>query len=590
MAVAELTPRIQPRAVCEATQRAARAMGLEPVAARVLAARVRGDAEALEPVIRPRLARLHAPSQMTDAGRAADRLAAAIARGERIGLATDYDVDGITSHALLSEALTKHFGVPGARLRHYIGHRLRDGYGLSDGLTDRILREGPPEVLVTADCGSSDHARIERLAAAGVDVIVTDHHALPAEGPPPAAHATVNPTREDCAYPDAAIAGCMVSWLLMAELRRRLVANGRLAGDAPKLSGLLDYVSLGTVADAVTLASPSNRAVVNAGLGIINRLERPCWRAMKTLIDRDGGFGTDDLGFQLGPRINARGRMEDPYAALHFLQADSDAQAGERLAVLDANNLERRVAERAMVASAREAVASGLTSNTQSLVVFDPGFHPGVQGIVASRLVETFGRPCVVFSPGRDEGYVTGSMRSVPGVHARDALQHAADAAPELFAAFGGHAGAAGLTLAMSGIDRFRALFAEAVAAQIGDRRLHPVIDTDGALPDGAVSEATWETLAALAPYGRGFEAPTFEGRFGVVDARAVGADQTHIKLVLEDVCGRYDAIWFGARSDAAAPMPVAGGGRLFCVYQLDMNRYRGRSALQLVIRYGSSV
>ncbi len=565
-------------------------MGLDPVAARIVAARVHGDAEALEPIVRPALSRLHPPDQLTDAGRAAERLAAAVAGEDTIGLATDYDVDGITSHALLSEALTAYFGVPPTRLRHYIGHRLKEGYGLSDGLTDRILREGPPAVLITADCGSSDHARIERLARAGVDVIVTDHHALPVDGPPPAACATVNPTREDCAYPDSAIAGCMVSWLLMAELRRRLVADGRLPGSAPKLSGLLDYVSLGTVADAVTLASPSNRAVVNAGLAIINRFDRACWRAMGALVDRGDGFSTDDLGFQLGPRINARGRMEDPQAALHFLQAETDAAAAERLAVLDANNRERRLAEKAMLAAARQAVAAALTSATQSLVVFDPDFHPGVQGIVASRLVETYGRPCVVFSRGRDERHLTGSMRSVPGVHARAALQHAADAAPELFAAFGGHAGAAGLTLDRSGVDRFRRLLAEAVAAQIGDRRLHPVIETDGALPDGTLTDATWETLATLAPFGRGFEAPAFDGRFGVVDARAVGADRTHLKLTLEDPAGRYDAIWFSARKDDAAPMPVEAGDRLACVYRLDMNAFRGRRTLQLVIGYGTSV
>ncbi len=586
----DLTPSLVVRSVSRTTYEAARDAGLDDLEARIVAGRVDAPAERVADIVEPTLGVVAPPSRLRDAASAARRLAEAIGRGETIGIATDYDVDGITSHALITEALETWFGVDPAQLRHYIGHRIRDGYGVSDNLADHIIDSGAPGVLITADCGSSDGPRIERLRAAGVDVIVTDHHALPADGPPKDAFATINPTRDDCDYPDPSIAGCMVSWLLMAGLRAQLIADGRLPANTPKLSGLLDLVGLGTVADAVTLASPINRAVVRCGLAVLNQEKRACWRAMRALSDPGPAFTTADLGFQLGPRINARGRLEDPHAALHFLRATERRDADRYLALLDDNNRERKTTEREMVATARRLALGRLAPDSVAIVAYDDAFHPGVQGIVASRLVDAFGRPAVVFSPARRDGYLTGSMRSVGCVHARRALQRIADGYPDLFAAFGGHAGAAGMTVRRDGLGSFERALIDAVREQIGDTRLGPVVRTDGVLPPGAIDADTFWRLDALEPYGRGFERPTFDGRFVVKDAKPVGADKTHLKLRVADDAGHYDAIWFSARDSADAPLPARSGDTLRCAYRLDMNRYRGTSRLQLVIRYGRSV
>jgi len=230
----------------------ARSRGLSAVAARILAGRL-SEATRLDAVIAPQLANIPPPSKLQDADRAIARLARAVTDHESIGVLTDYDADGLTSHAVLTHALVR-FGVAEDRISHWIGHRLEDGYGISGTLVDRLLESGDqPTVVISADCGSSDEPHIARLKAAGIDVIVTDHHRVSDAGPPVSAYAVVNPNRDDCEYPDQAIAGCMVSWLVMSGLRQALIAQGVLGESCPKLGDLLDYVALGTVADCVCL-------------------------------------------------------------------------------------------------------------------------------------------------------------------------------------------------------------------------------------------------------------------------------------------------------------------------------------------------
>jgi len=255
--IPQIIPRTAPVAAAELMQR----LSLSPVQARIVANRMAGLQWEVDDLVGASLKHIASPQQLKDSDIAVERIARAIKDGETIGLLTDYDVDGITSHAILYFALNEHFNFPRQNIQHLIGHRIDDGYGISQGLTDRILAmESPPQLIITADCGSSDETQIVQLKALGIDVIVTDHHAIPQEGIPVSALATINPTREDCAYPDSTIAGCMVSWLLMSYLRAKLIADQVLAPSAPKLSGLLDFVSLGTVADAVSLSSPINRA------------------------------------------------------------------------------------------------------------------------------------------------------------------------------------------------------------------------------------------------------------------------------------------------------------------------------------------
>lgn len=256
-------PVIVTRSSNESLYRRALESGLSELQARLLASRLPGYEGELAPLVTPSLRYLVHPQKLADGRRAAERIAEAVVEGESIGILTDYDVDGITSHVVIRRTLVELFGVPEHRLHSLIGHRIFDGYGISLPLVERTLALTPqPTLVITADCGSSDEPRIARLKAAGIDVVVSDHHALPEEGPPASAYACVNPTRKDCDYPDATIAGCMVAWLVMSLARGVLIEWGALPAATPKLSPWLSYVALGTVADCVSLgASPANRAV-----------------------------------------------------------------------------------------------------------------------------------------------------------------------------------------------------------------------------------------------------------------------------------------------------------------------------------------
>lgn len=577
---------------CETTYRRARDAGLPELTANVVARRVAGFDGALGPLVDPSLRHLPDPATLPDVDVATARLVRALREGELIGIVTDYDVDGITAHTLLREALVDAFGHPAQRLRAYIGHRLKDGYGLSDNLCARILAEPErPAVLITADCGTSDGPRIARLAQAGIDTLVTDHHGVPDEGAPAAALATVNPSRRSARFADPAIAGCTVAWLLMGALRRALIEAGALAEDAPKLAMSLDLVALGTVADAVSLFSPTNRAVVLAGLAVMNRRARPCWQALAALLGRGREpFTVEDLGFQIGPRINARGRVADPFAALNFLTATTEDDARRYLAILDADNQERRDIEKAMVVTARRITGERLRARDQVVCVYDEAFHPGVQGIVASRLVEAYGRVSVVLSPAADPALVTGSLRSVQGVDIARALREVAGANEGLLERFGGHPKAAGVTLTLANLPRFESALADAVRAQLGDARLTPVLWHDGELAPERLCLDTVRALAALEPYGRGFEPPRYHGTFVLAQVRAVGADPVHLSLEFEGGASRLRGIWFRALESAGSPWPVEAGQEVACTYRLSADDYRGGDAVQLIVAHARAL
>jgi single-stranded-DNA-specific exonuclease len=583
-----LRPRILPRPRDAALYARAQREGLSELQARVLAGRLAGYQGALAPLVSPSLRHLAHPERLADARRAAERIAQAVVDGEHIGILTDYDVDGITSHVVIRRTLHELFGVPESRLHSLIGHRIHDGYGISLPLVERTLSLSPcPSLVITADCGSSDEPRIARLAAEGIEVVVSDHHALPVEGPPPSAHAVVNPTRDDCAYPDATIAGCMVAWLVMSLTRQVLIEWGVLPEATPKLSPWLSYVALGTVADCVSLGgSPANRAVVTHGLALINRMEAACWRAMARRLGADSvPFDAETLGFQMGPRINARSRLDDPYAALHFMLAEQDHVAQRYLEVLDQDNQSRKAIEAEMAEEARALALPALAADEPAIVVFLESGHPGVQGIVASRLVQAFGRPALVLTPAAAPGMLTGSGRSIEALHLRDALQRTFELAPEALPRFGGHRGAAGVGVPQAQLDAFKAAFLQAVAEQLGEAELCPRILTDGDLAPEQLGLATLEELQALGPYGREFEAPLFQGEFLVERLRPVGADGSHLALELS--CGSvvHKAIWFRALTPGEVPA-FGVGDRLRCAFRLNRNRWRGRESLQLMVEH----
>lgn len=568
-------------------------LSLSPLQVRIVAHRAhQGDSKTLlTEVISTSLKNIAPPTLLVDSDKAVKRIAFAIKNAEVIGLLTDYDVDGITSHAILFHSLRDFFCVSEDKIQHLIGHRIDDGYGISQGLVDRITRSDIlPGLIITADCGSSDEAQIAQLKGIGIDVIVTDHHAIPQEGIPLSAFATINPTRHDCNYPDATIAGCMVTWLLMSQLRTELIEAETLAANIPKLSGLLDFVALGTVADAVSLSSPINRAVVNVGLKVMNQLQRPSWQAIKKLLERDFQiFTAEDLGFQIGPRINARSRMSDPYMALHYLTARSLNESTQFLSELDKDNQIRKETEKEMLEVAFRLAKEQLNTQKWSLVIYHDNFHAGVQGIVASRLMEKYGRPVIILSPTNDPQKLTGSARTIPGVHIRDAIEHVANHSSEMVLGFGGHKGAAGLKLNVSLIDDFRLLFDSAIELQLNvDADLRPVIYTDGELDESELSFETIAELKALEPYGREFEAPVFEGDFKVQSIRGMGSEGNHLMIQLATESHSFRAVWFRALEKKNDPFPFVEGQFIRVVYQLKENFFRGNFSIQLHIVYAS--
>ncbi|MDC8442365.1 DHH family phosphoesterase [Halomonas aquamarina] len=585
-------PRLEPRPLDEAVYLRAQSEGLSELQARLLASRLPGYTGELAPLVSPSLRYLVHPEKLADGRRAAERIAQAVAEGESIGILTDYDVDGITSHVVIRRTLVELFGVPEHKLHSLIGHRIHDGYGISLPLVERTLSLKPlPTLVITADCGSSDEPRIARLKAAGIDVVVSDHHALPLEGPPPSAYACVNPTRSDCHYPDKTIAGCMVAWLLMSLARSVLVEWGVLPEATPKLSPWLSYVALGTVADCVSLGgSPANRAVVSYGLTLINRMDAACWRAMAARLGADSvPFNAETLAFQMGPRINARSRLDDPYAALHFMLAESDGVANRQLEVLDQDNQSRKAIEADMAEEARALAAPALEANEPAVVVLLEDGHPGVQGIVASRLVQAYGRPAVVLTRAAAPNMLTGSGRSIDGLHLRDALQRTFELAPEALPRFGGHSGAAGVGVPREQLDTFKAAFLQAVGEQLGDTPLYPRLWTDGELSTAQLSLATLVEIETLGPYGREFDPPLFEGRFIVEALRPVGAEGSHLMMELSMGAVTSKAIWFRALTPGELPS-FSVGDTLHCAYKLNRNRWRGRESLQLMVEHASPV
>lgn len=561
--------------------------GYSELAARVLSGRYE-DPSVLDAQFGKGLSDLDHPNQFADMDVASERIALAIINGEVIGVETDHDVDGCTSHAVIAEALVDYFNHPEEKVRSYIGHRLKEGYGLSDSVATRIIEDSPqPSLVVTADNGSSDGERITRLKReAGIDTVVTDHHGMPVEGPPVDAVATINPCREDCKFPDPLIAGCMVAWLLMASVRNKLIEKKHLPKDTPSLGYLLDYVALGTVADCVSLSrSKNNRAVIEFGLNLINTEERPCWRAFKEYMGRGQPVDAQTLAFSYGPAINARGRLDEAMAGVRFLRTKDDVEAKELAALLKEENERRKEIEQVLKLEALTSSADRVRDGAASLVVFLPNGHPGVHGIVASRVTEAFGRPSIMLSPSfNDPEVVSGSARSIEGIHLRDILQKIADEDPSILTKFGGHAMAAGLTLPKDKIDAFSKLFEQHVKKQTKNTELGPVIYTDGELGEEHLSLDAIRDLGELEPYGREFDYPVFEGDFTVGNAKPMG-DGRHLSLELTVGNTVLRGVWFNAMEADAEQLPVMENEQYRMLFTLAENNFRGNRTVQAQIR-----
>mgnify|MGYP001029521615 FL=1 len=574
------------------TREAALELGLDPITAKVLANRAEHSGVEPEWLMEKSIGELDPPFDLPDIKRASERIASAIIDGEVIAIETDHDVDGTTAHAVIYRALTEYFNHPDERIRQFIGLRLQEGYGISDSLCDRMLNDNPrASLVITADNGSSDAPRLERLAAAGIDVVVSDHHLMPADGVPAAAYACVSPAREDSAYPDGGIAGVMVAWLMMCAVRRALEAAGYLKRDNTlRFAALLDYVALGTVADCVSLGqSRNNRIVVERGLKLINAAKRPCWRAIREYLgDPSKALSAEDLAFGLAPRVNAQGRLDDAMTAVDFFLAENESAAQSGAKALDQANQQRREIERTLRDQALFVAEAQVEIGRKALVIPLADGHPGVHGIVASRVVEAYARPVVCFSEKRGtSGVLTGSCRGIEGAHIRDALAVVAEIHPEIMHAFGGHEGAGGVTIEADGLQAFDRVFQQAIEAQLGSTPLQRIIEVDAEISAPELFDlATIDDLSALEPFGRGFERPRFIATLRVVNAKEIGQEGGHWKITLRAENRTLEGIWFGVGSS----LPIEIGGDARFVFDLQANHWQGKRRLQLGIKHAEAV
>lgn len=582
-----MQPNFHQRPLSPAVLRKAEASGYTPLQARIIAGRLKDDeADGLQGRVSPRLSALNSPRNLPDIDLASERLVKAVVDQEVLVCATDFDADGVSSQAVIQTAFMDIFGHPRARFRPFIGLRLRDGYGVSDNLVERILEESPDaHVVCTADQGSSDESRIAKLKQHGIQVVVTDHHTIPDAGPPASAYACVNPVRKDSVFEDPYIAGVHVAFLTMCAVREKLIKAGILSRSTPSLAHLADLVCLGTVADAVSFArSINNRAITMHGLSLMNGSNpRPCWAALRTLLKKTDAFVASDIGYSAGPLVNAAGRLSDAMKGVKFLMSKTTDEAMGHLLELDAANRDRREIEARMKVMAMPMAEQQVADGRKGLVIFMDQGHQGVHGIVCSRVTQAYGRPAGCFSPKADNpDILSGSFRSIEGVNIRDCLAEVHQHHPDIQLGWGGHSGAAGSHLKRENLGRFIDAFEQAVQSRTTGMTLSPTVMTDGELPGSPGLEYLPE-ISALAPYGRQFDIPVFTLRATVSKLKAVG-DGSHLQVGLQDAAGQQHAgIWFSAiGADGVCPVEVGQQG-LFA-YELGSNTFRDRTTAQLKI------
>jgi single-stranded-DNA-specific exonuclease len=550
--------------------------GLPPVLQRVYAARAIESATDLD----YSLERMLPPERLGGLAPAVDLLAQAVEAGWRMVVVGDFDADGATSCALCLRALR---GMGAAHVDYLVPNRFEYGYGLTPEIV-AVAAMRRPDLLITVDNGISSLAGVAAARELGIRVLITDHH-LPGASLPPA-NAIVNPNLYAEGSPGKHLAGVGVAFYVMLALRAELRSRGwftRRNLAEPNLGQLLDLVALGTVADVVPL-DHNNRLLVHQGLQRI-RAGR-CLPGVRALLEIGGRTPARavaaDLGFAIGPRLNAAGRLEDMALGIECLLADSEADARRMATRLDALNRDRKDIEAGMQAQALaavEALARDTRELPAGLCLYDPQWHQGVIGILASRIKERFHRPVIAFASAGN-GELKGSARSVPGLHIRDVLDAIATRHPGMLSRFGGHAMAAGLTLDEDRHLAFAEAFTAEVSRTLSDEDLQGVIPTDGQLLDEEFSLATAKMLRDAGPWGQGFPAPRFDGMFTVLEQRVVG--ERHLKMILKPsgINRRLDGIAFNTGNSPA----TVGETRL--VYRLDVNEYRGVESAQLIIEH----
>ena len=511
---------------------------------------------------------------------AAQILANAVVQNKRIIIVGDFDADGATSTSVCILALR---AMGYQNVDFLVPNRFDFGYGLSVPIVDEAAKQRA-EVIVTVDNGISCIDGVTHAKSLGMQVVVTDHH-LPGDVLPPA-DAIVNPNQPGCEFPSKNLAGVGVAFYIMLALKAELQQQGHFerAGLAPpNLASLLDIVAVGTVADVVVL-DKNNRILVHQGLQRIRAGKcRPGIKALVEVANRDCAHLTStDLGFVVGPRLNAAGRLDDMSQGIACLLEDETIQARMIAAELDALNKERREIETGMKAQAEtvlEQMALNEGDMPSALVVYREDFHQGVIGIVAGRLKEKYLKPVIAFAHQDDE-IIKGSARSIPGVHIRDVLDEVNTRYPGVIEKFGGHAMAAGLSLPVAKLQDFERAFVDIARAHMAKLDGNHALLSDGDLSSKELCLPFAHLLRQAGPFGQGFESPLFDGEFALLDQRLVG--QKHLKMVLKsDGANEVDAIAFNVDLKS---WPNAMVKRVHIAYRLDINVFRGQETVQLIV------
>ncbi len=528
------------------------------------------------------LKHLASPMELRGIDRAVQLLATAITEKQSVMILGDFDADGATSTAVAMLGLGM-LGLESVDFR--VPSRFADGYGLTPGIIERLREEGAlPDLLVTVDNGIAAVDGVRAAKDLGISVVVTDHHL--AGETLPNADAIVNPNQPGCPFLSKSAAGVGVMFYVLTALRKHLRESDQLPDPQPNLGSLLDLVALGTVADVVPL-DHNNRIFVEQGLRRIRQGEaRPGILALLEVAGRDHQeISSTDLGFVVGPRLNAAGRLDDMSVGIACLLADSRDEALRLARELDTFNRERRTIEKDMKAQAQDLLASmslDLEGLPWGLALFDADWHQGVIGILAARIREQTHRPTIAFAPDDNGVDIKGSARSIPGLHIRDVLAAVDSRHPGMMKKFGGHAMAAGMTLLRDDLDAFSDAFDRAVRDTLRAEDLEAAITTDGPLSSDELHLDTATLLKRAGPWGQHFPEPLFDGNFRVVSQRIVG--ENHLKMVLqpEDGGGIIDGIAFNTGPEV--PDYTLTGARV--VYKPDANTFRGRTNLQLLIDY----
>jgi len=547
----------------------ARSLGVSPIVAALLLARGFETVDSARKFLRPSPDQLHDPSLMLGMREAVSRVLRAIDAGEKILVYGDYDVDGTTGTVVLRRALN----LLGARTGFHVPHRFTEGYGIQQAALEKARDEGYT-LVISVDCGIRAFEPLHWAQANGLEVIVTDHH-LPDEtdGTPPA-FCVLNPNQQDCNYPDKNLAGVGVAFKLAHALFRE-------RGRESQIMGFLKVVAIGTVADVAPLVG-ENRTIVALGLQDLPKATNPGLRALMEVAGFTEGRGMTayDVGFRIGPRINAAGRMDAARAVVELFETNDPAEARRLAEHLDARNRERQTVQQEIVRRAlAELEATDVATQTHVAVIAGDGWHRGVIGIAASKIAERINRPCIVISLDGDDGH--GSARSIEAYHLLNGLTECAD----LFVKFGGHSHAAGLSITRTHISELRRRLNEHAAASLTASDLVPALKIDMELPEEAVTLSLAEELRALEPFGAGNPRPLFMTRHLRILSEPRIMKEKHLKLRLAGTQNRpLEAVWWSGVEELAG-RTLSPGQRIELAYTLEPNTWRGETRLQLCVR-----